>query len=308
LVDARTKEFVDDSVFANSNTLNDQEAFLSDLCTQLSQQYVPVELIHAESGPGQLEVVLEYCSDAVEMADKVVVAKETIKAVARQHGCLALFLPKYDLTKAGNGMHIHISTHTNSLDKKKTGTDRSFCDGNSLTPAGGAFVEGLLRHLPALLGLSLPTVNSFRRVGPGCWTGSVVGWNLEDKECAIRVCSNLATKEWDHVEYKLCDGSCNLYLALAAILSAGMDGIQNEWSLRPALGNINNVDGTPVEEALLPGSVSEAFDALEKDETIMGLLGTDGLGKGYLALRRNEYERAHKMSLEDEVKEYLARS
>lgn len=97
LLDAKTGSFVDDSVYVNTVTLNDREEFLSDLYDQLKQQYIPVELIHAECGPGQLEVFLNHSDDPVGLVDNVVLAKETIAAVARAHGYKALFLPKYDM-------------------------------------------------------------------------------------------------------------------------------------------------------------------------------------------------------------------
>jgi glutamine synthetase len=289
---------VDDSVFANTITLNDQEEFLSDLYDQLNEQYIPIELIHSESGPGQLEVVLKYSNNPVELADSVLLAKETIRSIAHKHHCKALFLPKYDMAKAGNGMHVHMS-----IRDALTGVPL-FCQGNScLTKKGGAFVEGILTHLPGLLGLTLPTVNSFRRVGKGCWTGSKVGWALEDKEMGIRVCSNLATKEWDHVEFKLLDSSANLYLALAGILSCGMQGIIKELSLRPAL-----TQDDPDAQAL-PISTSDALNALEGDDMLMGMMGFR-LRRAYLALRRHEvyHSETSNMTLEDEIKDSLARS
>ena len=106
-----TEECADQSVFANTTSLNEQEEFLSDLYEQLQQQYIPVETIHAESGPGQLEVVLQYSKDPVQLADDVLLAQETVRAVAKKYAHKALFLPKYDMTKAGNGMHVHISLY-----------------------------------------------------------------------------------------------------------------------------------------------------------------------------------------------------
>jgi glutamine synthetase len=295
LVDAKTGSFVDDSVFANTITLNDQEAFLGDLYDQLQQQYIPVELVHSESGPGQLEIVLEHTDDPVGLADNVVLAKETVSAVARAHGLKALFLPKYDAMKAGNGMHVHLS-----IQDATTGRPL-FCEQSSLTFKGGSFVEGLLEHLPAILGLTLPTVNSFRRVGPGCWTGSKVGWALEDKEVGVRVCSNLTTNEWDHVECKLVDASCNLYLGLAALLYSGLDGISRGLELRKPLSETSDGDS-------LPASLEEALEALQEDELLRQDLLGPRLSQGYLALRLNEAERSSKMTLEDEVREALARS
>jgi len=315
LLDAKTDKFVDDSVYSNTITLNDREEFLNDLYDQLQQQYIPIELIHSESGPGQLEVVLHYSKDPVALADNLLLAKETIRVVARQHGCKALFIPKYDMTKAGNGMHVHMSIRDATTGKP------IFCEGKSLSSGGSAFVEGILEHLPAIIGVTMPTVNSFRRIGPGLWTGSKVGWALEDKEAGIRVCSNLTTKEWDSVECKFCDASCNLYLGLAALLSSGLDGIAKELTLRPSLLSEGGDDSitaamttttttattTTTTATPIPASLVEALDALEQDNYIVNLLGSR-LSKGYLALRRHEAQRSSEMTLEDEVKEALARS
>jgi glutamine synthetase len=302
LVDAKTEDPIDHSVFANSVTLNDQESLIDNLYEYLKQQYIPVELIHAESGPGQLEVVLEYSSDPMVMADNIVLCRETIRAVARKHNLKAIFTPKYDLATAGNGMHLHFSTRNASTNQP------NFCRGSALTlQQGESFVEGLLAHLPAVMGLTLPTVNSFRRIGPGCWTGSTVGWALEDKECGVRVCSNLATQEWDHVELKLIDHTCNIYLAMAGILHSGMKGIESKLSLRKPLGE----DLEPPPSSSLPdpfpASVSEALNALEGDDCLMSLMGPE-LGKGYLVLRRHEVERASKMNFSEEVNEFLSRA
>ena len=296
LVNAATGTFVDNSVFANTDTLNDQEEFLTELCDQLRRQYIEVELLHAESGPGQVEVVLKYSHNPVALADSAVLTQETIRAVARKYGMQALFLPKYDPQKAGNGRHLHFSIR-NAMTGKP-----SFSQGSALTSDGSAFLEGILQHLPALMGLTLPTTNSFRRIGAGCWTGSVVGWAVEDKESALRVCSNLATGEWDHVEYKLCDSTCNIYLSLAALLASGLDGIKEKLELRPPLSLSSDTDAPPA----LPGTLVEALDALEEDELLMKLMGPR-LSKGYLGLRRHEADRASKMTLEEEVQESLAR-
>jgi glutamine synthetase len=191
-------------------------------------------------------------------------------------------------------MHLHFSTRDASTGQS------NFCNGNSLTDLGGSFLEGILSHLPALLGLTLPTVNSFRRVGPGCWTGSAVGWATEDKECGVRVCSDLATCEWRHFELKFIDHTCNIYLAMAAILFAGLQGIENSMTLREPLQK----DPSPTP---LPLSVFEALDALEKDASLVSLLGPP-LTQAYLAVRRHDAERASTMAFSDEVKDFMRRS
>jgi len=300
LIHASTGQPVDNSLFGNTTTLNEQEGFISVLYEQCQQQFLPVELIHAESAGGQLEVVLEYSQNPVDMCDYIVLTKETILAVSHQFGFKALFLPKFDMQKAGNGLHVHLSI------RDATTGNSLFCEGTSLTAKGSAFVEGILQHLPAITGLSLPTVNSHRRIGKGCWTGSVVGWAVEDKEVAIRVCSNLRTKQLDHMECKLLDSTANPYLAVGAMLNSGLSGIIQEVALRPSLHQegslVAHLGGPP---APLPSTLNEALDALEADSLLSKFFLGDKLSRAYLAVRRHEMERSSTMTVEDEVKEAL---
>lgn len=273
-------------MFGNTTTLYEREEFIADLYEQLTQQYIKIELLHAESGPGQIEVVLEYIrKDPVQMIDNVLFAQETIKAVAYQHDYTALFLPKYEATQAGNGMHLHVSlcdatTGTPLFSQQQTPQHpvphhHTHTQHHKLSPVGAGFVEGILRHLRGLLGVSMPTANSFRRVGPGCWTGSVIGWNLEDKDCGVRVCANLHTKEWDHVEFKFCDSSANLYLALAALLSSGLEGITQAWTLRPSILVLEQQDKarrmattTTTTTAATTTSSSSSSSTIKTDDTV----------------------------------------
>ncbi|KAL3928940.1 MAG: hypothetical protein SGBAC_012423 [Bacillariaceae sp.] len=313
-----TGDFADRSVFANSTSLNEQEEFLVDLYDQLKQQYIEIETIHAESGPGQLEVVLKYTTDPVEMADRVILAQETVRALAKKYGYRAIFLPKYDLTQAGNGMHVHMSIFDSTTGEPILGASSAAtaaaaaaAAGGGLSSKGASFVEGLLQHLPGLMGLTMPTVNSFRRVGPGCWTGSQVGWALEDKESGVRVCSDLVTQEWNHVEVKLVDASCNIYLALAGLLSSGLDGIVHEMTLRPSLldhdENVN--DSSATASSPLPANAMEALQSLEKDDFLMKLMSPT-MSQAYLVVRKHDAEAsiANGTTLHDEVEAAYRRS
>ena len=188
----RENQPVDMSTFSNATTLNEQEDFISTLYDQLEQQDISIELIHSESAPGQLEVVLSYSDNVLQLADDVVYARETVTNVAKQHGMKALFLPKTSMMAAGNGAHLHFSF-------KEVGSPRNaFSDPSQptgISSKGEAFIEGVLDHLPSLLSFSIPTVNSFRRVGPGCWTGHTLGWAKEDKDSPVRVCIDLNTQQ-----------------------------------------------------------------------------------------------------------------
>lgn len=279
---------VDATTFANATTLNEQEDFISAVYDQLAEQDIELELIHSESGPGQLETVLRCSSNVLQLADDVVLARETITSCARMHGMKALFLPKTSMATAGNGLHLHFSFRD-----VKSSSDNSFSDPTrpaGISLRGGSFLEGILSHLPSLLSFSVPTVNSFRRIGPGCWTGSEVGWSTEDKESALRVCVDLNTREATNVELKLSDATANIYLELAAVLAAGMDGLKNGSELRPMIADA-------VSEPL-PKSLQESLNLLKKDDFLLSVLGPE-LSTAYVAVR--EYEAKIEKTLEAEV-------
>lgn len=279
---------VDMSTFSNAITLNEQEDFINTLYEQLGQQDIPIELIHSESAPGQLEVVLSYSSDVLQLADDVVLARETITACAKKHSMNALFLPKTSMMTAGNGLHLHFSfREIESL------AGNSFSDPKEptgISQQGQSFVEGILSHLPSLLSFSLPTVNSFRRVGPGCWTGSSVGWSTEDKDVPVRVCVDLNTRRATNVELKLSDATANIYLELAMILVAGLDGLKMGKKLRPVI--------TEAEVEPLPQSLKDSLDLLKKNALLLSILGPE-LSTAYIAIRDSEVQ--NEKTLEEEV-------
>ena len=280
---------VDNSTFANSTPLNDQEDFISSVYDQLQQQDIPVELIHAESAPGQLEVVLSYSDKVLRLADNVLFTKETIINVATHHGMRAVFLPKTSLSAAGNGLHLHFSF------KDVGSSQNAFSDSSrptGISRRGESFIEGILDHLSSLLSFSLPTVNSYRRVGAGCWTGSSLNWSTEDKEVPLRVCVDLNTRKATNVEYKLADATANIYLVLAMILSAGMEGLKCGKVLRPMASADNAAS------ASLPQSLNESLDCLKHDNFLLSILGSE-LCTAYIAVR--EFEANAETSLDEEV-------
>jgi glutamine synthetase len=295
----RSGKPVDMSTFANTTTLNDQEDFISTLYDQLEQQDIRIETIHGESAPGQLEVVLSHSKDVLQLADDVLFARETIIACAKQYGMQALFLPKTAETQAGNGLHLHFS-----FDDISTGRSNSFSDPSrpsGISLKGESFIEGILNHLPSLLSFSLPTTNSFRRMGPGCWTGHEIGWSVEDKEVPIRVCVDLRSKQATNVEYKLSDSSANIYLELAMILSSGLQGMKQELELRPMLGI--NTTVPPVE---MPTTLQASLNVLKADTYLLSMLGTE-LSTAYISVRESEANLNSKSTLEEEVSGALVR-
>ncbi|GKY90553.1 hypothetical protein MPSEU_000029000 [Mayamaea pseudoterrestris] len=273
-------EPVDGCHYGASTTLNQQQSFISDVYEQLAvQQDVDIELLHSESAPGQLELVLRHQDDAVRLADYAFLAKETIIAVAHQHQLKAIFLPKTDANQAGNGLHLHISMYSTEPGRFISQDTRS------------SFLKGILQQLDSLLALTLPSMNSFARVGPGCWTGHDASWGMDDKEAAIRVLSH----DFEHFEYKLCDAKANLYLALAGILWAGMVGINYRLKLRPSRQD-TNLEAV----AQLPTSLLQSLNFL-KDYDLLSHEMSPALLKAYIALKRAEAKHDEKLTMSDQL-------
>jgi len=283
-----TCEPVDFSVFANTNILNEQEDFIVDLEEMLLRQGIELELIHAESSNGQLEVVLKYQTDVIRLADNVIFAKETIMACARKHGMKAIFLPKICDKQAGNGLHLHFSFF-DTRDYQKNNLFGDYDTKEEISSKGKSFMEGILQQLPSLLSFTLPSNNSFHRVGPGCWTGSTASWAIEDKEYSLRVC--LDPQQYvSNVEFKLSDSFANIYLELAAIIFSGLHGISNNLILR----SMNSFENK------LPETLNESLDLLEQNVDFKNLLGCEFI-QAYVAVKKNEVEFFKNMTLGDEL-------
>jgi glutamine synthetase len=124
----------------------------------------------------------------------------------------------------------------------------------------------------------MPTTNSYYRIGKGCWTGYAAGWKIEEKESPLRVCIDLRSRIITNVEFKLIDNTCNVYLALAAILWSGIDGIHQNMVLRDK--DDKNLD-------LLPENLGDALDSLVQNKVLCNLLGEEVV-KSYVAIRRDE--------------------
>ena len=284
LFDATTNEPVDRSNFAHPDILDMKESFLSDLCSTLEHMEIGVDMVHAESSHGQVEIVLKYQRDAVQLADHLVIAREAIKNISRRHGMKAIFLPKVFPDAAGNGCHLHMSLYEGS----PTGetqvnlfsdipTEHDATNPVMFSKLGQSFVEGILRGLPELLAITIPSVNSFERVGPGCWTGSTASWGIEDKEAAIRLVKNNRNGIIDRLEFKLNDHCANPYLSIHAIIASGMKGVEKNLALR------SHSDSTR-----LPGTFEESLSRLEISPLPLFGNASDGLKRAYLAVRRSE--------------------
>jgi glutamine synthetase len=316
LYDSVSNEPINSKNFANTTTLNRQQHFIQALYDNIERQDIQIELIHSESLNGQLEIVLRYVNDPVIIVDQILLAKETIETLAYQHQLKALFLPKINPNQAGNGIHFHISLYDKTTNRNIFTTEQSNSQLNNsdisltmITPIGGSFIEGILQQLPTLIAFTIPTPNSFRRIGPGCWTGCSADWDYEDKECPIRLINSF-NGMCERFEYRLCDMTSNLYLSLSAICIAGIDGIQRQLELRPSKaegGRCNHDDDTGSGSDVIPKSVPDALTLLENNQLYQRTMSSSLL-RAYIALRRNEYMKTYHKSLAEDVAEALSKA
>jgi glutamine synthetase len=255
----------------------------------LTAQGVYPEQYYAELGPGQQELPVRF-ADALRAADNQITVRETARGVALRHGLLASFAPKPFPDQAGNGSHVHWSIWS-VKDGENLFHDPAGRYG--LSEKGYAFMGGVLAHLPALIALTAPSVNSYRRLQPRFWSSAYTAWGPDNREAAVRVPSKRRGLEAEstNLELKPCDPSNNPYLALGGLLAAGLDGM--ERMLDP--GDPTLVDPDTLSEAertrrgihRLPASLADSLTALERDEVLRAALG-ETLAKEYILVKRSE--------------------
>ncbi|MFQ5828485.1 MAG: glutamine synthetase family protein [Candidatus Methylomirabilia bacterium] len=255
----------------------------------LMAQGVYPEQCYAELGPGQQELPVRF-ADALRAADNQITLRDTVRGIALKHGLLASFAPKPFPDQAGNGSHIHFS-----LWRIKDGKNH-FHDPRGrfgLSDDGHAFLAGVLAHLPGLVALTAPSVNSYRRLQPRFWASAYTAWGPDNREAAVRIPSKRRGLEMEstNLELKPCDPSNNPYLALGGLLAAGLDGVERK--LDPGEPVMVDPDTLSEEERRrlgirrLPTSLAEALDGLERDEVLRAALG-EALAREYLAVKRSE--------------------
>jgi glutamine synthetase len=260
---------------------------------------VPVGQLHAEYGRSQLEISLGP-ADPVTAADRQLLARQTIHAAARAHGLRVSFAPLVTLDGAGNGLHLHVSV--------SRGGDNLLADHGQGRPAGdGArFLAGLLRDLPAVAAVSAPSVPSLLRRRPGYFAGAYQFWGAENREAPLRYVpsSPFIGTGRANVELKAADASANPYLALAAVLAAGLAGIEDSAELPPPVqedpGTWSDARRAERGIAALPVTAGEQERALLGSKRVADALGEPLLG-AFTAVRRADAAWAAERTHEETV-------
>lgn len=263
---------------------------LREQMVQLMEQIgIHVEAHHHEVGSGgQCEIDMRFTT-LTKMADQMMTYKYIVRNVAYRAGKTATFMPKPLFEDNGSGMHCHQSLWTN-------GTPL-FYDKNGyalLSDTARWYIGGLLRHAPAVLAFTSPTTNSYRRLVPGYEAPIYLVYSMRNRSAAIRIPTYSDSPKSRRIEFRCPDPSCNPYLAFAAMLMAGLDGVKNKIEPPEAL-NVDFYDLSEEESRHIhsaPGSLDQVLDALEADceFLLQGGVFTPDLIENYVALKREDVD------------------
>jgi glutamine synthetase len=279
-------------------------AVLDDIVTSLRSVGIDVYQIDHEDANGQFEVNFTY-ADALKTADNFTFVKMAASEIARKHGMVASFMPKPFSNRTGSGAHFHISI--GDAKTKNLFEDRSDKRGLSLSTMAYQFLAGVLAHARALAAVCAPTVNSYKRLVVGralsgaTWAPAYVAYGDNNRTACVRIPGG-------RLELRLPDSGCNPYLALSAVIAAGLDGIDRK--LDP--GEPTNLNMYELSEAqlkdrkitLLPQNLLEAVGALESDEVVKSGLGPE-LSKEFILLKRMEWTEYARHVSDWETQRYL---
>ena len=257
----------------------------SEMILTMERCGIEIEIHHHEVGTaGQAEIDMRF-DTMLRMADKLMLYKYVVKNVALANGYTATFMPKPIYQDNGSGMHTHQSLW-------KGGDPLFYSESGyaGLSDMGRWYIGGLLRHTPAILAFAAPTTNSYKRLVPGYEAPVNLVSSQRNRSACCRIPLYSKSPKAKRVEYRCPDPSCNPYLAFAAMLMAGLDGVQNR--LEPPDPMDRDLYDLPPEELArvpqVPGSLEAVLDALEGDQDFLKVGGvfTDDLIETWLAYKR----------------------
>jgi glutamine synthetase len=269
----------------------------------LGDMGIPVKYSHHEAAPSQHEVDLQH-TDALTMADNVMTARLVIKEVALSHGLYATFMPKPISSLNGSGMHVNMSLFK--------GNTNAFYDENDplkFSLLARQFLAGLLSHAPEISIVTNQWINSYKRLVAGYEAPVYTSWASGNSSDLVRIPSFKPGREDSvRLEYRAPDPACNPYLAFAALLTAGLAGIRNEYDVPPPVeGNVFEMTDEQRKDKgikTLPGSLFEAIKMAEDSDILRLALG-DRVVDTLLTNKRIEWERYRSQVTDYEIKEYL---
>src|ERR671923_2148762 len=270
----------------------------------LESMGIPVEYAHHEVGPSQHEIDIRF-APALEMADHTVTYRLIVKEIAAKNGVYATFMPKPLFGENGSGMHTHQSLFADGRN--------AFFDADDewhLSEVGKAFIAGQLHHAREISAVFAQWVNSYKRLVPGYEAPVYVAWSRRNRSALIRIpLYKPGSEQATRAEIRCPDPACNPYLTFAALLHAGLEGIEHGYEL-PDPMETNLYHLTPEQRrergiTSLPETLGEAIDELSQSELMRKALGPHIFDR-YVELKRKEWDEYRVQLTDWEMKKYLA--
>jgi glutamine synthetase len=302
--DDKGTETLDEGGYFAMTTLDAASELRQETVRALEGMGIPIEYVHHEVGPSQHEIDMRF-SDALAMADHTVTYRLIVKEIAKKSGYHATFMPKPIFGENGSGMHTHQSLF-------KEGRN-AFFDGDDewhLSAAGKAFIAGQLRHAREISAVFAQWVNSYKRLVPGYEAPVYVAWSRRNRSALIRIpLYKPGAEQATRAEIRCPDPACNPYLTFAALLHAGLEGIEQGYELPdPMETNLYHLTPEQRKErgiVSLPETLGEAVDALAGSELVRKALGPHIFDR-YVELKRAEWDEYRVQLTEWELKKYLS--
>jgi glutamine synthetase len=296
-------QILDHGGYFDQTPLDAASDLRKDTILALENMGIKVEYSHHEVAPSQHEIDLQY-NEALCMADAAMTYRLTVKEVAMKHGVYATFMPKPIFGQNGSGMHVH-----QSLFK---GDDNAFFDESDeyfLSDIGKKYIAGLLRHSRELSAVVAQWVNSYKRLVPGYEAPVYISWARRNRSALIRVPMYKPGKsKATRMEFRCPDPACNPYLAFAAMLAAGLKGIEEGYELPdPIEEDIFEMSAKERETRgieSLPGSLGQAIHLTERSDVVREALG-DHIFDKFIENKKIEWDQYRMHVSKYELGKYL---
>jgi len=270
----------------------------------LEKMGIDIEYSHHEVAPSQHEIDMRY-KDALEMADNVITYRVVVKEIASKFGVYATFMPKPLFGQNGSGMHTH-----QSLFKGNKNAFFDAKDENFLSPIAKSYIAGLLKHSKEICSIFAQTTNSYKRLVPGYEAPVYVAWSQRNRSALVRVPLYHPGKEnATRCEFRACDPACNPYLTFAAMLQAGLDGIEKNYKVpKPMETNLYHLSSAERKEKgieTLPDSLGHAISLSESSDLVKRTLG-EHIFSRFIEAKKKEWDEYRIQVSQYELDRYLS--
>jgi glutamine synthetase len=299
----RGTETLDEGGYFAQTTLDAATELRQETVRALEGMGIPIEYVHHEVGPSQHEIDMRY-APALDMADHTLTYRLIVKEIAKKAGFHATFMPKPIFGENGSGMHTHQSLFADGRN--------AFFDPDDewhLTDAGKGFIAGQLHHAREIAAVFAQWVNSYKRLVPGYEAPVYVAWSRRNRSALIRIpLYKPGNEQATRAEIRCPDPACNPYLTFAALLHAGLEGIEKGYELPPPMEtNLYHLTAEQRRErgiVALPETLGEAIDELAGSEVARKALGPHIFDR-YVELKRKEWDEYRVQLTEWELERYL---